>query len=247
MNNQDIGLESGRKFGLSDSEDFEKLYKKFNSQFLGLLVEKIGKNGVVIGDYGGGNGILHLELKKLLKNKDIKRFVIQNIDIDSSKFEKRDFVENICEDVLKFKSKKKQDFAICRHVLHYFNEKEELKLLKNINFNLKDSGYLLLINFFVEGENRIIKEKILEKIIELKGIGKRTFLSDEKVKELCLKAGFEIVEELRFDYRIYLENFFKQRFKLSDDEIEKIRKYVGVEGHEEMQLGFLLKKVCNER
>ena len=243
MNSENILTEHGKKFGLLDSSDFYQVYQQFNLVFLDLLEKRIETDEFNISDYAGGNGVLAQDLIKILIKKGFTKFKIENIDNDESKFRKLPFLKNIKEDVLSYTSKFKYDYSICRFLLHYFDEDTQLELLTSINKNLKKNGLFLLVNFVLDREEEYkIKRRILDLIEHTKKISKRTILTSKQIIDKCRKAGFRLVDIVKMDYTLSIDDFYRNRFNLSDDEVSDIIEEIGMGSHSESQVAFLFKK-----
>lgn len=224
---------------------FGYFYHKFNQKFLQLLLNQIKKDNFLIADYGGGNSILSKKLISMLIDNKLKHFQIENIDSDNTAFVIHPRIINIYENILTYIKKDRYDYSLCRFLLHYFDEENQLKILKNINQNLKDDGYLLLINFVLDNSKDYeTKLKILDLIELFTKISKRTIPTSQSVRELCKKAGFEIVDEIKVNYNISLNGFYKKRFNLTEHQITEIANTIKEDTHLESQLCLLLKKVA---
>lgn len=222
---------------------FSDFYHKYNATFLQVLINQIKKDAFLIADYGGGDSLLSKEFISQLPHH-FEQFQIENIDVDSTLFVHHPRIKNVCADLLTFIAKNRYDYVVCRFLLHYFNEDNQLILLKNIHHNLKDDGYVLLINFVVDDEvSYEIKQQILHFIESNTNISKRTIPTSKQVKKSCQLAGFAVVTELKRDYHLSIADFYKNRFNLTDLQIEELIKQVKTDTHAEAQLCLLLQKL----
>ncbi len=235
-----IKKDDGKKLGVVKTPDFNKLYRKYNSKFLSLLIVKIKTNNIFIADYGGGNCILTRDLLKMLDKRKIK-VKIENIDYDKSKFVKINGIKNIHKDILKYKQKEKYDFATCRFVIHYLSDKQQTKFLNNIYASLKPKGFLLLINFITSGKEHKIKLKI-EKFLKKYVLIKRNMPTEKKILHSVSKSKFKIVQIKKVSYNLSISDFYKNRFNLSKQQVKDLIKFVGRDKHKESQIAILLLK-----
>jgi SAM-dependent methyltransferase len=225
------------------SKDFDKEFKKFNLSFLKLLFDKIDKNNITIADYGGGRGILTNDIVKLCKNREIIT-TIENIDMSAKKLKGCKNVNYVKKDALKYRSKNKYDFAVCRYLLHFYNNKNNLKLLRNIYYNLKPGGYFLFINWVIDDpKTNRLKRSVFDLIGSYKGIVRPTIPTSKYMKNLCRKVGFKIADYKKHDYCLYINDFYKNRFNLSADQVKQIENKMGIKFHKQSQTGILLRKV----
>jgi len=152
-------------------------------------------------------------------------------------------VKYIHANVLAFLSNEKYDFAICRFLIHYLTDEEQVLFLKNAYNNLKKDGYILLINFVVdERENYNAKRTIFDFIQEKKEISKRTIPTSDDVKEKCKQAVFTIEREVKKKYSISINDFYKSRFNLTSDQVKELINIIKKMDHGEFQICLLLKK-----
>ena len=236
-------IDFGQKFGFAKSSDFNKLYHQYNMNFLKLLANKINKQQPKIADYGGGNGIISSALTGILKRKNIKDFKIDIIDLDSSKFIGNPYIRNIKSDVLAYNKKEYYDFSISRFLMHYFIEKEKKEFFMNVYNNLKESGYFLLINWVIDDIQTLrLKSEILGLIQNFREIKPRSIPTSANLIENAKKAGFKIERKMKVSYTISLDDFYRNRFNLTRQEINMIKNKVKTTEHKELQIALLLKK-----
>lgn len=233
-----IKADQGKKFGLADSADFNNIYHKYNTLFLNLLLQQINHDNICIADYGGGNGILAKKLIDMCKNKGFKKFNIENIDIDKSKFVEVPHLINIEEDVVNYKSENKYDFAMSRFVLHYIPKEKQLIFLKNVYNNLKTGGFFLFIHYIAGNTEKIVHDLIKKEL----SIKRGPFLSKENALDMIKEVGFEIEEIKEVSDVISIDNFFRHKFKLNDSQIKDIVKRSGSNNFKGSQIAVLLRK-----
>jgi len=233
-----IKADQGKNFGLADSVDFNYIYHKYNTLFLNLLLQQINHDDVNIADYGGGNGILAKKLIEMCKEKGFKKFNIENIDIDRSKFVEIPHLINIEENITNYKSKNKYDFAMSRFVLHYIPEEKQLIFLKNVYNNLKTGGFFLFIHYIAGNTEKIVHDLIKKEL----SIKRGPFLSKENVLDMIKEVGFEIESVKEVSDVISIDNFFRHKFKLNDSQIKDIVRRSGSNDFEANQIAVLLRK-----
>jgi phospholipid N-methyltransferase len=242
FNKQDKKIEVGIDFAKLKTPDFCKLYYKYNSLFAKLLVGNINKDYSKIADYGGGNAILAQEiLKQLSKHK--RKGTIDIIDIDKTKNIKRKDINYINADVLKHQKINYYDYSLSRFILHYFNKADMKKLMRNIYTSLKQGGYLLLVNWVVDDNNTYKKKRqILDYIEKNKKISCRNIPKTNEIVHICKNVGFSIIKKIKVTYSIRIEDFYKNRFDLSKEDVKKLIKHAKIKRHKESQIGLLLRK-----
>jgi len=243
LNKADERVEKGKLFGKKKSKDFDNIYHKSNQILLKLIVDKINKEKVVISDYGGGNGIVSKEIKKLLIKKGIKEFKIEVIDIDNKKFVKDIRFNNIKEDITSFSKKAFYDYSIARLVLHYLSITQQRKFIKKAYENLKQGGYFLVINWFTDNPKEYkIRNNLFAFVSKEKGISRRTIPKSKILLNICKKQGFKLVSKRKFIYRLSINDFFRNRYGLSEKSIDYIINKLKIKGYADPIIGYLFKR-----
>lgn len=236
-------LDSGKNFGLINSSNFKTLYHDSLNLVIQWCLPVLPKKNFKIADYGGGNGIVSKKIINALIGKKFTDFVVENIDHDKNKFVKYKNFINVYHDILDYRAINRYDFSICRFLLHYFGTRKKKQLLKTIYKNTKPGGYLLLVNFVVDNKkNYTIKNKIFNFLETNKGIGKRYVPEINEIKKIITDTGFKIIKEKKISQNISVADFYKNRFKLTTQEITKITKIIGVNKHREPLIFILAKK-----
>src|SRR3989338_1756912 len=127
--------------------------------------------------------------------------------------------------------------------MHYFTKPQQLKFLKNACGNLKQRGYFLLINWTIDNAaDRKIKKRIFDSIERYKGIRRPIIPASSDLLKLCRRAEFEIITYKKYDYRLSLNDFYKNRFRLTEKQISRIQEKINAKSHKQSQIGILLKK-----
>jgi SAM-dependent methyltransferase len=242
FNKQDKKIEVGRDFAKLKTADFNKLYYKYNSLFARLLVGKMSKDNSKIVDYGGGNAILAQEILKQ-QSKQKKKAAIDIIDIDKTKNIKRKDIRYVNVDVLRHHKKNHYDYGLSRFILHYFNKTDMKRLIRNIYTSLKQGGYFLLVNWVVDDNDTYKKKRqILDYIEKNKNISCRNIPKTNEIAHTCKNVGFSIIKKIKVTYSIGIEDFYKNRFDLSKQDVKKLIKQAKIKKHKESQIGLLLRK-----
>jgi len=221
--------------------DIYKEYRKLSKIFLKLLLDKIDENKILVADYGGGDAALSKELIDMCSKRKIK-IKVENIDIEpiGPKPKNLFIVKN---DVLKYYAKNRYDYSVSRFLTHYFTYSQQLKFFKNVYRNLKPGGYFLLINWTIDDpKNYKIKRLILDSIEFYKGIKRPIIPSSSKLLKLCRQAGFKIMTCKKYNYYLSLNDFYKNRFCLTKNQLKQIQEKISVKSHKQYQVGILLKK-----
>jgi len=239
---QDRRIDSGKDFAKAQSPDFHKVYYKNNSAFLELLADGIDKKNPVIADYGGGNGILARQLIRMLNKRKV-RCAIDIIDVDAAKKVPGKGVRFINANAMEYRRRNHYDYALSRFILHYFNEKERMALIKNVYGNLKPGALFLLISWAIDDEGARRKRRQILDIVERRmGLPKRAALRTDAIIGMCKKAGFAVARRKKFTSFLRTDDFYKNRFRLPESAVNSIIKETGIKGHKESQIGLLLKK-----
>lgn len=243
INPQEQRIDQGTKFAKTSTPDFSKLYYKYNPLFLKLLTTKINKKSSKIADFGGGNAILAKQLVTILQKKG-KHCAIDIIDFDQTKKIKNPKINFIEQNVLLHPhTKEYYDYAISRHLIHYFDHHQLKKFLKNVYSSLKPDSYFLLVNWVIDDAKIYQKKKQILRIIQKqKNISLRTIPISKTIINSCKNVGFIISKKKKSTYSISINDFYKNRFQLSRQTIEKIITNTKIQKHKESQLALLLRK-----
>ena len=233
-----VKADQGKKFGLAESSDFDAVYHKHNTLFLNLLLRQINRDNICIADYGGGNGILSKILIDMCKKKGFKKFNVENIDFDKSKFVEIPHLVNIEEDILDYNVPNRYDFAISRFVLHYVPKGKQLTFLKNIYDNLKTGGFFLLIHYIAGDTEGVVHDFIRRELLIKRG----PFLSKENVLAMIKEAGFEIEEMKEVSDVLSIDDFYRHKFQLNDSQIKDLVRRSGSNNFKGNQIAILLRK-----
>lgn len=242
FNLQDEKIDAEKNFGKLKSPDFYKLYYKYNSTFIKLLTDKINKRKSIIADYGGGNSILAEQIIKIL-NKQKYKCSIDVIDIDINKKINQKNIHFVNTDVLKYHKKEYYDYSLSRFLIHYLKDSESEKFIKNVYNNLKPNSYFLLVNWVIDNDEIYEKKREILNIIEKKkNITSRTIYKESVIIDFCKKAGFSLIQTKQVTYSIRIDDFYKNRFNLTEDLVNRIIKETKIKNHNESQVALLLKK-----
>lgn len=236
-------IDKGTKFGLENTSDYQKLYFDNLDLIAKWSKEILPKSNFIIADYGGGNGLVAKKIINELNKSNFSNYVVEIIDNDKSKFVKYKNLINLQEDILKYRKKERYDLSIIRYVMHLLDNKQRLQFLKNVYNNAKNGSYILIGNFVVDDENDYeIKRKILDYIEAKKDIKKRSIPKSEQIIDLIKQAGFKVEKKEKISYEITITDFYKNRFDLTNENINELIKIVGVERHQESQVFILARK-----
>jgi hypothetical protein len=101
----------------------------------------------------------------------------------------------------------------------------------------------LLSDFVLDDNNNYkIKRRILDLIEKWKKIKNRTIPTSKQIEKTLRQSKFKIIIREHIHYNVSISDFYKNRFKLSPNEVKKLRTIIGVNDHQESQILILAKK-----
>lgn len=198
-----------------------------NKKQLENIEKFIPKKCKKICDLGCGSGIVGSYIK-------YKRPKTSLIFVDANKKQlsgiKERYSQKICVDLLKYSPKNKFDCVVSRLVNHYFEKKDQLKILKKVKNILNKKGtYFCIIplaknfdeqkginKFFFKLERMITKDKAI----------KRHILTKKEIRKLSNKAGFKkTIIHKNSNIEHTMQQFYK-KFKLNKKQIKEFNYFI---------------------
>ncbi len=157
-----------------------------------LELVKISTDFENILELGSGTGLL---TKRIAKNLNFKTFTANDL-VEKSKIYIKKFIHNanfLHGNALKIKPSRKMDLIISNAMFQWFNNLE--KAIETIKYSLKKDSILAFSTFSPEN---------FKEITEITGLSLK-YVSTEKIKEILINQGFEL---------LYIEEFYDEiKFK----------------------------------
>jgi len=182
---------------------------------------------VEIADVGGGNGILAKAVLGEL-GKEYPHLTIDLLDIDDSKFpngEKR--IKYIVHDARK-PLKKQYDDLVARSMLHYNTPCEQKQIIEEMATGMKPNGLVIIVQPTpISRRDKREINGLYDLLCGLKGSNKKYWLTLAEITSMIEESGLQIREIKSLENGSYtVDDFYRGRYKLSGEEIEKVRKYL---------------------
>ncbi len=182
---------------------------------------------VEIADVGGGNGLLAKAVLKEL-GEEYPHLTIDLLDIDDSKFpngEKR--IRYVVHDA-RTPLEKQYDAVVARSMLHYNTPSEQRRIITELAGGTAPNGLVTLVQ--PTPTSRKDKREInglYDVLCGLKGSNKKHWLTVAEIIRMVEKSGLQLQEVKSLKNGSYTINgFYKERYNLSDEEVERVRTYL---------------------
>ncbi|MEK6950698.1 MAG: class I SAM-dependent methyltransferase [Nanoarchaeota archaeon] len=223
----DRGKDFGR-FGL----DARRLFVDETRYHIEPLCEHIRKykslgDLVEIADVGGGNGILAKAVLDEL-GEEYPHLTIDLLDLDDSKFpngEKR--IRYVVHDAREPLGKQ-YDALLARSMLHYNTPAEQKQIIAEMATGTRAGGLVTIVQPTpMSRKNKKEINGLYDLLCGMKSSNKKCWLTLAEITRLVERSGLQIQESKWLENGKYtVDGFYKERYKLSDEEIEKVRTYL---------------------
>ena len=212
------------------NEYLYSFYQKDLPLVLEVVDEYIDDNKLTqvnVADIGGGPGSITQYLKSNSTNTD--KLTVTCLDSNKEFLDHNHSADiKIETDLTEISQVDSWDIGIMRYVLQYNEIADQIKILKNIHNGLKENG--ILINWNVGLENEEHQERV-DKILSTNIINERLIRRGthwdtiQERKEMFKEAGF--ITEVRDEHKVEIGELFKIRYELTDDELKKLKGFLG--------------------
>ena len=227
MNKQIIWLKAHEK--ITGKEYGKSLPFYENRKQLEFIESFIPKKCKTLCDLGCGSGIVGLFIKRKRPNIQVTFIDANPKQLEAIPPEKGEIIQ---KDLLKYKPNKKFDCVVSRLVNHYFEKKDQKRVIKKVYDLLSVNGVYICVTpladkledqkaineFFYKLEKMVVGEKAIQRYI----------LRKDEIKDLCFEVGFKSVKIYQnscLKIKHFIDDFSK-KFKLTAVQIRTLTRFL---------------------
>ncbi|MFH1915991.1 MAG: class I SAM-dependent methyltransferase [Nanoarchaeota archaeon] len=188
-------------------------------------------SSLLIGDVGGGNGLVAKELVKRLGSV-FPKMNIHVLDCDAGKFECGNPWITFKEHDVRNPLLQQYDALVGRSFLHYNVIKDQECILNNMKEALRSGGIACLIQPCPLEEDIEKIQGVYNLIASMKSMPSRTWVVSTKLETMIRSVDFDIINhEVLGKGEYSIDGFYKVRYRLDDEEVFALKNlFQGKEG-----------------